>query len=90
MREVEAYRRFKYVADFALDVFASLNHPQTPKYYSNTSTVYMSMDCAQALILAQDSAVVQDPEGEGKIVYLFLPLYQVSTQLSISHKVLFT
>ncbi|KAG6900605.1 hypothetical protein C0993_007828 [Termitomyces sp. T159_Od127] len=35
MREVEAYRRFKY-----------------------------------------DSAVVQDPEGDGKIVYLFLPLYK--------------
>jgi serine/threonine kinase 16 len=28
-------------------------------------------------ICLQDSAVVQDPEGEGKIVYLFLPLYKV-------------
>jgi len=26
---------------------------------------------------SQDSAVVQDPEGEGQIVYLFLPLYKV-------------
>jgi hypothetical protein len=25
----------------------------------------------------QDSAVVQDPDGDGKIVYLFLPLYKV-------------
>lgn len=25
----------------------------------------------------QDSAVVQDPEGEGQIVYLFLPHYKV-------------
>lgn len=28
------------------------------------------------IIRILDSAVVQDPEGEGKIVYLFLPLYQ--------------
>jgi hypothetical protein len=27
----------------------------------------------------QDSAVVQDPDGDGKIVYLFLPLYTVRT-----------
>ena len=26
---------------------------------------------------SQDSAVVQDPEGEGQVVYLFLPLYKV-------------
>jgi serine/threonine kinase 16 len=25
----------------------------------------------------QDSAVIQDPDGDGKIVYLFLPLYKV-------------
>lgn len=29
------------------------------------------------LNLCKDSAVVQDPDGEGKIVYLFLPLYKV-------------
>jgi serine/threonine kinase 16 len=28
------------------------------------------------ILRRQDSAVVQDPEGEGKIVYLFLPLYK--------------
>ena len=28
--------------------------------------------------ILQDSAVVQDPSGEGQIVYLFLPLYKVS------------
>jgi hypothetical protein len=26
--------------------------------------------------LLQDSAVLQDPDGEGKIVYLFLPNYK--------------
>ncbi|KAG5646954.1 hypothetical protein DXG03_001677 [Asterophora parasitica] len=30
------------------------------------------------IIRILDSAVVQDPEGDGKIVYLFLPLYKVS------------
>ena len=29
------------------------------------------------IIRILDSAVVQDPDGEGKIVYLFLPLYKV-------------
>jgi hypothetical protein len=29
------------------------------------------------IIRILDSAVVQDPEGEGQIVYLFLPLYKV-------------
>jgi serine/threonine kinase 16 len=28
------------------------------------------------IIRILDSAVVQDPEGDGKIVYLFLPLYK--------------
>ncbi len=28
-------------------------------------------------VVFQDSAVVQDPDGDGKIVYLFLPLYKV-------------
>ncbi|KAG6910827.1 hypothetical protein DXG01_007142 [Tephrocybe rancida] len=31
---------------------------------------------SETLPPSQDSAVVQDPEGDGKIVYLFLPLYK--------------
>jgi hypothetical protein len=39
----------------------------------------MSVTSYQTLGLnpTEDSAVVQDPDGEGKIVYLFLPLYKV-------------
>lgn len=31
----------------------------------------------------QDSAVVQDSDGEGKIVYLFLPLYKVRRNFAV-------
>ncbi|KAG9315020.1 other/NAK protein kinase [Chiua virens] len=34
------------------------------------------------IIRILDSAVVQDPEGEGRIVYLFLPLYKTSVETS--------
>ena len=30
----------------------------------------------ESLTQLQDSAVVQDPAGDGQIVYLFLPLYK--------------
>ena len=32
----------------------------------------------------QDSAVLQDFDGEGKIVYLFLPIYKVCSSASLS------
>lgn len=35
---------------------------------------------------SKDSAVLQDPEGDGQIVYLFLPLYKVCVEfLMTSH-----
>lgn len=39
----------------------------------------LALEASTGLIrsVPQDSAVVQDPEGEGQIVYLFLPLYKV-------------
>jgi hypothetical protein len=49
---------------------------QTSQHHSNNGRkIFETFDAL--LILPQDSAVVQDPEGEGQIVYLFLPLYKV-------------
>ena len=77
MREIEAYRRFKYVM-FTITILSS----------QLFAGILISSACwclfppcranKQSMPdhFSQDSAVVQDPEGEGKIVYLFLPLYK--------------
>ena len=52
---------------------------QTSQHHSNNGTKQRELNGAfdGLLIPLQDSAVVQDPEGDGQIVYLFLPLYKV-------------
>ena len=62
MREVEAYRRFKCVVP-----------PFLPAHRADAECTNRHPNIIRIL----DSAVVQDPDGEGKIVYLFLPLYKV-------------
>ena len=87
MREVEAYRRFKCESPFihGCDVFLNLEirHPNIIRILVDTPLELLV--CHSCSFPVQDSAVVQDPEGEGKIVYLFLPLYKgCSTSRSFS------
>ena len=83
MREVEAYRRFKCV-DFYIPhlppavliriwmiVWASEYHSHSREQSSVTSPQTVALNSFE------DSAVVQDPDGEGKILYLFLPVFKV-------------
>ena len=56
-------------------------HPNIIRLYvSNIHT------CGYKGSSLQDSAVLQDSDGEGKIVYLFLPIYKV--RFSASHPIM--
>jgi hypothetical protein len=82
MREVEAYRRFKCV-DFCVPrlplvvLIRTWVFIQASEYHSHSREQSSVTPPVIALNPLEDSAVVQDPDGEGKIVYLFLPLYKV-------------
>ncbi len=77
MREVEAYRRFKCASHFILS--STLIYQQTSQHHSHPGKLFISLlrDPFLGLRRAKDSAIVQDPEADGKIVYLFLPVYKV-------------
>ena len=82
MREVAAYRRFKYVFRLHSLYQLHIRISDTP-----TSSVYMCVGCiivATRVDLLQDSAVLQDSDGESKIVYLFLPIYKARFSASRS------
>lgn len=80
MREVEAYRRFKCVVIFLVLTRTRLTLQnvdiQTSFAFSYVARPTLQSRCPDDYV--QDSAVVQDPAGDGQVVYLFLPLYKVS------------
>jgi len=77
MREVTAYRRFKCVLNiivYYLLFIPCFRHPNIIRLYVR-ETRFAGMQKLMLTIL-QDSAVLQDTDGEGKIAYLFLPIYK--------------
>ncbi|OBZ72390.1 Serine/threonine-protein kinase ENV7 [Grifola frondosa] len=70
MREVEAYRRFKHPNIIRILCIVG------EKGFNDAMNMFPTIEVADTADLRQDSAVVQDPNGDGQIVYLFLPLYK--------------
>ena len=76
MHEVAAYRRFKCVFSLLFTRASYMTMFQAPQHYPIICVLSFCQRVCR-LTLLQDSAVLQDSDGDGKVVYLFLPLYQV-------------
>lgn len=62
---------------FLMSANRSNSPVKTSQYNPHSGISIVQLMITRVLNVPQDSAVVQDSDGEGKIVYLFLPLYKV-------------